>query len=321
MSVVKKDPYIEKVFALMNESLIETEENLIDNFTSPELPIILVIGVQRSGTTVLTQALVSLFNLSYPTNLIARFWRAPYIGAMLNHSLRINDEKMLYSSTFGATSNVSGPHEFSYFWRHWFPESATNALPWMLSGQQQDLLRKHFAAWQSVRNEPLLFKNLLEVIPNIENLSTIFPTAVFLNIIRDDFFVIQSTYESKKNYGEEYKSWFGIKPKNYREIMEIDDPLIQSTEQVFYLKRDIAGSLSQIPKDRYLNIAYEDFMSSPEKIIGEIATKIKINPWRRSDREHHDLNLESGNKVRLQKDQINIIKSHLKYLKEAKNYE
>ena len=317
MTVNKKDPDLEKAIALMNESLIGPEELLIDDFKSPELPILFVIGAQRSGTTVLTQSLAGLYNISYPSNLIARFWRAPYLGALLSQSLKVNAEKMLFNSKFGATDGISGPHEFSYFWRHWFPGSAINAAECIISKKKQTILNKHFAAWQSVNNEPLLFKNLLEVIPNIQNLSSIFPTAVFLNIIRDDFFVIQSTYESRKNYSGNYESWFGIKPKNYKKIMQIDDPLIQTTEQVFYLKKDIDESLSKIPENRYININYEDLIADPEKNISRIESKCRISNWRRPDRNCDDLSLKLGNEVRLKSDQIQLIENHLQHLKKS----
>ncbi len=319
--MVQKDPLLEKAMALMNERLVGVEESLISDFESPENPILFVVGAQRSGTTVLTQALVSLYKISYPSNLIARFWLAPYLGALLGKSLSVNDEKMSFSSNFGATSGIGGPHEFSYFWRHWFPGSANNAKPCSLTTANARLLKKHFAAWQAVNNEPLLFKNLLEVLPNINNLSTLFPSAVFLNIYRDDVFVVQSTYESRKNYSGNHSNWFGIKPSNFEEIMKQEDPLLQSTEQVFYLKKDIQDSLSALPDERYLNISYEEFVSAPEKTINAIENKASIRRWRRNDRSVEDLNLRLGNVLRLTSDQISAIEDHMGKLRENRKHE
>jgi hypothetical protein len=243
------------------------------------------------------------------------------MGALFSKSLKVQEEQMLFSSEFGATAKVNGPHEFSYFWRHWFPESAITGKPWKMADPQKELLRKHFAAWQSVNDEPLLFKNLLEVIPNINNLSSIFPSAVFLNIIREDLYVIQSTYESRKNYGDNFHKWFGIKPSNYKQIIKIKDPLIQVTEQVHYTKNDIQESLSMLPEERYINIRYEEFISAPEKVLEAINLKFNLRGWRRANRPIKDLELKTGNKVRLTAIQVEKIERHLKELKRSRKHE
>jgi len=311
---VKKDKYLEEVMSVMNEQLSFIEGSLIKKFKTPELPVLFVIGVQRSGTTILTQALANAYNISYPSNLIARFWKAPYIGALLSKSLKVNEEEIQFNSFYGATKGINGPHEFSYFWRDWFPGSAENAKPYYLSDEQKVLINRHFAAWQSVDHEPLLFKNLLEIIPNIINVNEIFQTAVFVNIIREDFFTIQSTYESRKKYGGSYDSWFGVKPSNYKDVIRISDPLLQTVEQVFYTKLDIASSLKKLPDEKYINVYYEDFISNPGDVLNKIESKFGLKKWRRRDAGYQNLNLSSGNKIRLKAEQVEIIKNRLNQL-------
>lgn len=317
MSKIKKDQYIENVLSKMNNSLEDVENLLISDFEVPTLPILFIIGAQRSGTTVLTQYLANIFSFSFPSNLIARFWKAPYIGSLLSYNLKINDETTSFNSKFGATSGINEPHEFSYFWKYWFPESAKNGKSFKITEKNKISLRKHLDAWQSISNEPLLFKNLLEIIPNIENLSEIFPSAVFVNIERNDFYVIQSTLESRLNYGGNYNNWFGVKPKNYLEIITNEDNLIQVIDQVFYVKQDIINSLSKIDKSRYININYEDFITNPESIIKNIENKFNIGKWRINNKIVNKSALISGNIIRLKADQIKSIKDRIQYLKKG----
>jgi hypothetical protein len=307
MDYTRKDSRLENAIALMNESLVGPEELLIDTFDAPTHPILFVIGAQRSGTTVLTQMLATLYRVSYASNLIARFWRAPYLGALVSKSLKLDEQPMEFRSDFGATLGASGPHEFSYFWRHWFPGCAQDAKPMELPEVQATLLKKHFAAWQSISEEPLLFKNLLEVVPNIHVLAKIFPTAIFLNIQREDLYVVQSTLESRKSYGGDYQNWFGVKPSNFEEIMKEPNPLVQVVKQVHYLKKEIEESLSRLPDDRYINISYEDLIDSPEKTIESIDSKFKLGQWRRPDRLIENLDLRKGNRIRLSPDQVSAI--------------
>ena len=315
MTRIRKDPHIERSLALMNGCLIGAEEFLIDEFEAPEHPIVFVIGAQRSGTTVLTQALATLYRISYPSNLIARFWRAPYLGALVSRSLQLGEQNMTFRSDFGGTGGLSGPHEFSYFWRQWFPDSAQNAQPWDMSAAQAALLTKELAAWQAAADEPLLFKNLLEVVPNIQSLAALFPTAVFLNVSRDDLFVIQSTYESRMNYAGDHAEWFGVKPTNFREVIKTADPLLQVVEQVHYVKQDIAESLAALAKNRYLNLRYENLIADPGGTIGAIDAKSGLTRWRRNDRALDALDLHPGNVIRLSDEQVEAIRTHQKSLR------
>lgn len=317
MARPNKDPHLEQSLELLNGCLVGAEEFLIDQYVAPKHPIVFVIGAQRSGTTVLTQSLATFYRISYPSNLIARFWRAPFLGALVSKSMGLGEENMAFRSDFGATGGANGPHEFSYFWRHWFPGSAHNARPWNLSEAHATLLKKEFAAWQAVGDEPLLFKNLLEVIPNIQGLAALFPTAMFVNISRDDLFVIQSTYESRKNYGGDHAAWFGVKPSNFREVMKTADPLLQIVEQVHYLKREIANSLASLPSSRSLHVRYEDLVADPANTIRTIEERCGLARWRRDDRTIDALDFRSGNDIRLSEEQVEAIRAHCRSLGRA----
>jgi len=124
ISKYKKDELEEKVLFEMNQTLYPKELELISNFTNPNLPIIFIVGAQRSGTTLLMQLMTSFFKLSYPNNFIARYWNVPFIGAVLYNSLSRNLNKknnIDLHSDLGYTSGLEGPHEFGYFWKKWFP--------------------------------------------------------------------------------------------------------------------------------------------------------------------------------------------------------
>ena len=79
----KKVDIQEHVLEIMNKTLLPTEIELIEKFEKPKLPVIFIVGAQRSGTTLLMQLMTQYFELSYPNNFIARYWDSPYIGAIL----------------------------------------------------------------------------------------------------------------------------------------------------------------------------------------------------------------------------------------------
>lgn len=312
-----KDPSLERILARMNDRLadIGIAFDLTLDRAAPALPIVFVIGAQRSGTTLLTQAMARLYRFSYPTNLVARFWRAPFVGEAVSRSLGIGSEgPTAFASNFGATADLTGPHEFSYFWRDWFPGSADDARPRDLTADRALKFKGQLAAWQAVANEPLLFKNLLEVVPNIAILAELLPSAVFLNIERDDLFVIQSTYESRIRYAGRAGAWFGVKPSGFESIQRLDDPLSQVVEQVFWVKREISEALNRLESGRALTVSYESIISSPACVIAAIEEAFQLKSFRRASYHMSELSIRNGNEVRLSTEQRETIARRLSQL-------
>lgn len=76
-----------------------------------------IVGLPRSGTTVLYQLLAKTGAVGYPSNLMAFAWRAPAVGAALQMQLSSTQQEISLRSIAGRTSEPLGPHEFGYFWR------------------------------------------------------------------------------------------------------------------------------------------------------------------------------------------------------------
>ncbi len=79
----------------------------------------------------------SLRSFSYPSNLIARFYKNPYIGILAQQSLLEYDPlnqlgfdstKIEYSSNLGKTIGALNPSEYWYFWREFFNFGEINIL-------------------------------------------------------------------------------------------------------------------------------------------------------------------------------------------------
>ena len=101
----------------MNGLLAQLNDEASDIGGEPS-PSILLISGPRTGSTLITQVLVSRLNLGYPSNLMARFFEAPCIGAFLQERLigdRIHQLRA-YKSVHGVTTLVEEPLEFGYFW-------------------------------------------------------------------------------------------------------------------------------------------------------------------------------------------------------------
>ena len=291
-SQYKKNATHENVLKSMNEALLPVEKQLVQNFSMPKHPIIFIVGAQRSGTTLLMQLIAQLFDVSYPTNFIARYWNAPYIGATLykNLSSQLEHKELDLQSDLGYTKGLQGPHEFGYFWKRWFPWESWETPQY--EKIDYSLLQKELSAWQSVNNTPLVFKNLIILNSNIEFLAKIFPNSFFINIERESVFNCQSTYQSRlKLFGNE-KEWFGVKPPEYLEISKM--PIFeQIVYQLFYIRNNIKNQLEKLEITRYETIKYENLIKNYNQILEDLFYKI----FKQKRVFNNDIKLVNGNKV------------------------
>lgn len=272
-----KDPVIEDILDAANEALSPLEERLTAGFDGPKHPVILVMGPPRSGTTLLLQLLIACFRVGYVNNLTARFWRAPYMGALIARDLgrRRSPSDPDFTSELGATSGYEGPHEFGFFWQRWFPSEDTHQTPpELLASRDFGVLRREIAALEAAFGAPIVFKNPIVFNLHIEALAEALPTSLFIVCKRSPIYIAQSLLQSRvKRYGNR-ESWLGVKPKEYLWLKELS-PIEQVAGQVYYTEERIQQGLSGLPPDRYLSIEYGSLCQEPMREVSRIADAVK----------------------------------------------
>jgi hypothetical protein len=307
----KKNAFAEKYLAQMNASLETVDESIIKELNSAaEASPVFIVGLQRSGTTLFNQLLINQFDFAYPSNFLARFWNAPLTALLLQNNLNFQS-KVSYESNLGYTAGISGPHEFGYFWRHWFPwDTFEDAF------QKSSINNEKFAALmkalQHMEEKPWIFKNLHKVNFQIETLHQLFPKAVFLYIKRDPLYVMQSTYQSRQELFGNVQEWFGIQPPEY-EKLKSKPVMKQIAGQIFYSERYIEDSLEQIDPKHVFKIEFEYLVADPKKAIDALneffeKNAIKIN----TSSEQKLPDFKNSNQLRLNADLIHEMKDALK---------
>ena len=268
-----KDHSFENVLSDLNEVLHPLELQYISRFDRPKYPIVFIAGTQRSGTTLLMQLMLSYFNIGYVSNVMARFWCAPYIGALLFRELRRKSKRQYteFTSELGTTYGYEGPHEFGYFWQHWFPyDNETHQTSEEdLAAMDIALFRQELAAIESVFDVPLTFKNPIVFSLNMTALADVLPRAVFLVCHRDPLYVAQSTLLSRIKFHGRKEQWFSVKPREYTWLKDRPYPE-QIAGQIFYTEQCVKASLSQLASHRYHIIEYNDLCADPEKQLKKI---------------------------------------------------
>ncbi|MEO5569298.1 MAG: sulfotransferase, partial [Bacteroidia bacterium] len=267
----KKNLDLEKIFPELEKLLGSTESSLLVNIKKPKFPIIFIVGCARSGTTLIYQFLASLGTFCYPSNLISRFYYAPYIGARIQQLLIDYDEKeeifqgkkdIDFNSQLGKTFGALAPHEFWYFWNRFFLFKNKQQLSIAtLKKIDTKTFLKELAAIQIVFEKPLLMKamNMNWHIPFLAGLSE---KVHFLFVKRKTEFNAQSLLLSRKKFFGNYKEWYSFKPPNYDKLIK-KDFAEQVVEQVKVTNAAIMEGLEKINKTSYTIMEYEKFCESP----------------------------------------------------------
>ena len=279
------DNFITKVNELLYPVESEQMEQLAhDEAATPNLPTLFLVGTPRSGSTLFTQWMASLGAFAYPSNFLSRFYKAPYVGALIYQMVTdpqyqykgefsdIN-QALEFSSTIGKTSGFKSPHEFWYFWRRFvdFPEipiadqEFSKRFDWLT-------FKKELALLHSVFQKPFVFKAHI-VNWYLEGLATNLKNAFFIHLYRDPLPTTRSLLKARENWTGSREQWFSFKPREY-EIIKNMDVYHQIAGQIYFIDKDILSKRGALG-GRCLTFSYEEFCQNPEAIYQNISNKIK----------------------------------------------
>lgn len=282
MKLHKKDTGHEELLTLLNRTLEDDEESLIEEFNQPQKPVLLIIGNARSGSTLLYQWLASTGLFGYPSNIISRFYKAPYIGALIqkaftdydHHGELFSSQAITFQSSLGKTTGALSPHEFWYFWRRFFRFGEIQKLTdEELRGVPSGRFLSELAALEHAFKKPLLFKGMI-LNRNLSYLNRLIRPALFLHIRREDLRNMESLYHARVDYFGTAEKWYSFKPPEYPILKEMT-VYEQLAGQVLLTNRAIENQFAEFPERNRLTIHYEELCRNPEKIYREILNKME----------------------------------------------
>lgn len=275
----RRDNNLEEILTMLNSTLEDDERELTNHFDRPKFPPIFIVGNARSGTTLLYQWLASTGHFAYPSNIISRFYKAPYIGALIHKAFVdfdkfgeiLGNESITFRSNLGKTKSAVSPHEFWYFWRRFFKFGEFQKLNSQeLNKIDSDTLLKELAALEGAFCKPLLMKGMI-LNWNLDYLLKLIPNAILIHIKREPLYNMHSLFNARLKYFGDTKKWYSFKPPEY-EALKSKDIYEQLAGQVFYTDRAISLSLNK--SNSVLNISYENLVNNPKAIYKQVTNKL-----------------------------------------------
>jgi hypothetical protein len=275
---------LDALIAELHDALAPAEAELEQSAEGRGLPLVLIVGAPRGGTTLLLQWLAASGAFAYPTNLLARLSRAPAIGARLQQ-LFTNPEfdfdgdlfdlrsEVGFSSNLGKTKGALAPNEFWFFWRRFLPTSTIRALgPEGVAETDTEGLRAALASLEDVFDKPFAMKGLM-VQFDLAAFAEVLPNAFFLHVVRDPVYNAQSLLESRERYFGSRDAWYSVEPANVDELKALP-PEEQVIGQVAATHAAVREGRAAIDPGRSLEVDYEAFCDDPAALWSALRAKL-----------------------------------------------
>lgn len=282
----RKDDAAEALLVAANAALASADLPTADDSSAAELPLAYIVGVPRSGTTLLHQLVARHLDIAYIDNVVARFWLRPSVGIAVSNAVHPQEQRELeLVSRHGVTDGAAGPHEFGYFWRHWLRLDTvpTHHLDAAAQGEIDAAGLRHALRSELLAHvgNPLVFKNVICGF-HASLLTRVHARSVFVHVTRDLRACVRSILASRAERYGTYETWWSLKPSTYPFLGM--SPVEQVVRQAIDSLREFEAELSS-PGVQALEVSYDELCAAPadqlERIRAAIGNLGGITPeWR-----------------------------------------
>ena len=263
--------FAEQFTECINEKLSGLDELIVKKSSVDYRPSIIITGVPRSGTTVISQLLPARYNLGYVSNLMARFYKVPLTGAWLQQQLIPHEIHFLreFWSHHGVTQRIFEPHEFGYFWSQYLnfgfnchqPKNDKEIEQLNFIG-----LDKVLAQLSTVFGRPAAYK--CSIAPFLIRSFVLHMNVFLVHIIRDREKTVQSILNIREERLGDQTKWWSIRPCGWQKLL--DKPPIEQVEWQYDRVVDAIRKGSIGFENKIYELTLEDLVNSPEMVLEDL---------------------------------------------------
>ena len=260
----------------INRALSAIEDDLLVD-AQEQYANIWILGLPRSGTTLLSQILFNCLDVACTNSLMARFWQAPIVGCALSHAVLGDEKSDDYTSHYARTNDVRSPHEFSYFWRRalriddlatYNPAAQAGSIDWAR-------LRSELLNMNQIMDKGFVFKVLEFAGYHLERFARMLPKSLFVYVERDPCDVAASLACARVAQCGNLEEWWSSYPPEYAELVGLP-PEEQIAGQVFYLRRMYDRGFRCLPEGRLVCVSYTDLCKAPQAFLDVVLERLSV---------------------------------------------
>ena len=234
-----------------------------------DIPQILIVGLPRTGTTIVSQVLTRQLDVSYFPNVSAIFPSAP-IWASKRIAGNFKSAPTTTKNFYGSTVGLRGISDGFHIWNRWFG-SHRYCVDRTPNDDEVVQLQEFFATWSGVFQKPLLNKNNRNV-DAIARLAEYLPNAVFVVVERDDAMTVQSLLQARRFVQGTDSTGWGLYSNRFHK--KEADPITSVSKQVVFASRRMEEQLSHVSQKRLVRLRYEEFCDSPMSAVERVLESV-----------------------------------------------
>lgn len=247
--------------------LSSKEQKHVAGSEGNKIPIVLVVGPPRSGTTLVYQVLSYCLDVTFPNNFSGLFPASPITVNGLAGRRRPD-----FQSFYGQTSRMSGPNDAFHIWNRWLG-SDRYVTRTDLSAEEINEMQRFFLAWTSKYGKPFLNKNNRNV-QCIEYLAEHLPNTYFIGIRRNPACVARSLVHARQAVQGDKTIGWGLQCQEQHCHKDSLGYVQDVCDQVKRNDHDLASSLQAVPAERVIQLQYESFCTETDRCIEQIVAGI-----------------------------------------------
>lgn len=299
---------ITQLFKPLDYCLKPLEHSLLAKDHEIDLPLLLVVGPPRSGTSLVHQVLASCLDVGYFTNFNAMFRRSPLVAVKYFQN-RFEPGVITGENLYGNTSGFRGVNDAFHVWNRYLGRERYDAMS-SLDGSTAREMCQFFQAWTNITSKPLLNKNNRNL-ACATLLAELLPKAHFIGVRRNPIYVAQSLLLAREWVQGDRRIGWGLNSidasTSERELDEVQAVCHQVAvnERLFDRQRNAIGS------DRWTDVSYEAFCEAPQDIVRQAISMHPSIKLRSSQRIDTLRPFENTNQDRLAQEEIDRIQGLL----------
>ncbi len=267
------------------------------------------IGSGRSGSTVISETIFRHDQLAWPSNYQDKFPGSTSVNYLRhffeNKNWHIYGQKPQLNKVSFFNKFIFKPVEAYDFWEHITGNRIDFSRGFLLdetaTEEEANKIRSFFAKMVKRQGRSRLSFKITGP-SRIGYLKSIFPDAIFINIIRDPYYTIQSWLKVDfwQDKGAHQLWWLGAYTKEEEAWANAnaDHPWLLAALQYKKIQEKTNEEivLYQVP---CMTVAYEDFVEMPEKIVGDILSFSALPPSVQIDNYLKENKIHNQNKKKL----------------------
>ncbi|EIX4887696.1 sulfotransferase [Vibrio vulnificus] len=252
---------------------------------------IIFIGPGRSGSTVISEFVMAHHSLGWPDNYCEWFPSRPslaWLTRLTNNSLwYVSGEKAQLNHTLPLNNLLPRPAEAWPFWQKITRDKIDFSRGFLLhqraSTEEKQRIRTYLNQHLRAQGKPRLAMKFTGP-GRVEYLSSIFPDALFINVVREPVATVNSLLKVPfwQAQGLHQLWWQGAysnhELETYQQIRH--DPVCSTAFQLNKILKTTEEEISRT-KVKSLTVHYEDFVRDPQFIVHQIMHFCHLPPCER----------------------------------------